>query len=49
MGNFGALYVGIMYAKFQAFCFNGVGGECLIVIPDPYKKFKSPFAWLREG
>jgi len=28
ISNFGAIYVGIMHAKFQASSFIGVGGEC---------------------
>jgi len=27
IGNFGTIHVGIMYAKFQASSFTGVGGE----------------------
>jgi len=58
ISNFGAIHVGIMHAKFQAFSFTGVGGEwgdrlMHDITPDLYTKFlNSPFpshALLREG
>jgi len=44
IGNFGAIHVGKMHAKFQASSFTGVGGEwgdgCTPDITlDPYTKF----------
>jgi len=41
--NFGAIHVGILYAKFQASSFTAVGGEwgderTLDVTPDPFTK-----------
>jgi len=55
--NFGAIYVGIMHAKFQLSSFNGVGGggggdrrkDVEHSWTDPYSKFLNfPFALLRR-
>jgi len=44
MGNFEAIIVGIMHAKFQVSSFTGMRGEwgdghTCDVMPDPYTKF----------